>query len=388
MKVTSLITIVAALSVSTSTLAAGNPASLRASADRALLREQFCDAAFLYARLDEQTPKADIAILAATATAQGGDRAGAITMLEGFDARFPGDPLSSEVQKRLQAIRTAVTKAGPGTACAIPRPECGNGLIETGETCDDGNRAGGDSCPASCVEAVVAPVVAAVPAPAAVAPTPTPAPASTVPAWATSAPAKTEPTPAPAPAAVVEPAPAPVVEQAPEPAPVVEPARSTVVEPTRDDDDDDDDIVEPPPAATGPGAPIAGIILSSVGGLAAVGGGVAVAVGLMPFISYLGGGDGQAAAAAKYESAADAFERRQAAGDAADARAALERDASAWNNQGRWVALAGGGALVVGVGLLVGGIIAISNNGAAAEEAEDTNDIKDNDADHDDDEDR
>ena len=30
-------------------------------------------------------------------------------------------------------------------------PGCGNGIVETGETCDDGNVANGDSCPANCV---------------------------------------------------------------------------------------------------------------------------------------------------------------------------------------------------------------------------------------------
>lgn len=364
MKVISMFTVVAGLLASSSILAAGNPASLRAAADRALLREQFCDAAYLYTRLDEQTPKADIAILAATATAQGGDRGGAVALLEAFDARFPGDPLSAEVQKRLQTIRSAVVKAGPGNACAVPRPDCGNGLVEDTETCDDGNRVGGDSCPSTCVEAVAAPVVV----PVVVAPPATTPPASsTTPAWATSAPPRPEPTPAP----VVEPTPAPVVAE-----PVAEPVAVAVVEA---EPELPEETIDPPPAATGPGAPIAGIILSSVGGLAAVGGGVAIGVGLVPLFAFLGGGDGQADAEARYKSAGDAFERRQAAGEAADARAALERDAAAWNNRGRYVALIGGGAFVVGVGLLVGGIVAISSNGAAAQDAEVTNDIVDTD---------
>lgn len=32
----------------------------------------------------------------------------------------------------------------------VGAPGCGNGVIETGETCDDGNTSGGDSCPATC----------------------------------------------------------------------------------------------------------------------------------------------------------------------------------------------------------------------------------------------
>jgi cysteine-rich repeat protein len=34
--------------------------------------------------------------------------------------------------------------------CQCPAPVCGNGIIETGETCDDGNFAGGDGCSAGC----------------------------------------------------------------------------------------------------------------------------------------------------------------------------------------------------------------------------------------------
>ena len=33
---------------------------------------------------------------------------------------------------------------------AEPRPVCGNGIVETGEDCDDGNTASGDGCSASC----------------------------------------------------------------------------------------------------------------------------------------------------------------------------------------------------------------------------------------------
>jgi cysteine-rich repeat protein len=41
----------------------------------------------------------------------------------------------------------------PGAGCALncTLEGCGNGLIEAGETCDDGNTADGDACPATCV---------------------------------------------------------------------------------------------------------------------------------------------------------------------------------------------------------------------------------------------
>ena len=43
------------------------------------------------------------------------------------------------------------------TACPPPppKPVCGNGAVEDGETCDDGNTAGGDGCEADCTPTVV-----------------------------------------------------------------------------------------------------------------------------------------------------------------------------------------------------------------------------------------
>ncbi|MBX3156571.1 MAG: DUF4215 domain-containing protein [Deltaproteobacteria bacterium] len=35
---------------------------------------------------------------------------------------------------------------------AAPNPSCGNGVIDAGETCDDGNRIDGDGCSASCTD--------------------------------------------------------------------------------------------------------------------------------------------------------------------------------------------------------------------------------------------
>jgi cysteine-rich repeat protein len=33
---------------------------------------------------------------------------------------------------------------------SIPSPVCGNGMLETGESCDDGNTTSGDGCEATC----------------------------------------------------------------------------------------------------------------------------------------------------------------------------------------------------------------------------------------------
>jgi hypothetical protein len=128
-------------------------------------------------------------------------------------------------------------------------------------------------------------------------------------------------------------------------------------------------VVEPP---AGPGPPIAGFVLSGVGGIAAVGGIGALVIGLAPVVSYFSGTGGQAAAVATYNKAETPSEQRAAAGAAADARAALVRDSTAWNSYGRWFTAGGGGAVAAGIGLIVGGVILISSNGAEPTEADTT----------------
>jgi cysteine-rich repeat protein len=42
----------------------------------------------------------------------------------------------------------------PNDGSGLPLQLCGNGILEIGETCDDGNRTDGDGCSASCQIAV------------------------------------------------------------------------------------------------------------------------------------------------------------------------------------------------------------------------------------------
>jgi len=68
-----------------------------------------------------------------------------------------GTPTATTVQSSPTPINTEVA----GTPSVTPTPEstttpggtpvCGNGVIETGETCDDGNTMDGDNCPSTCV---------------------------------------------------------------------------------------------------------------------------------------------------------------------------------------------------------------------------------------------
>ena len=48
------------------------------------------------------------------------------------------------------AINNTPTPTSTPTITPTPTPECGNGIVETGEACDDGNTVGGDCCSADC----------------------------------------------------------------------------------------------------------------------------------------------------------------------------------------------------------------------------------------------
>jgi cysteine-rich repeat protein len=48
---------------------------------------------------------------------------------------------------------TGVDCGGPCAACAPPPPVCGNGVVEAGEQCDDGNAVNTDSCTNACITA-------------------------------------------------------------------------------------------------------------------------------------------------------------------------------------------------------------------------------------------
>jgi cysteine-rich repeat protein len=365
-------------------------------------RERFCEAAFLYRRIDEQRADATTTLRAAEALAQGGDRAGALAIVQAFPARFPEHALLATALKRIELLQAAIAKVGPGETCSIPLPQCGNGLVESGESCDDGNRADGDACPSTCsagaaltttaptttAPTTTAPTTTAptATAPTATAPTTT-APTATAPtatAPTATAPTATAPT-ATAPTATAPTATAPTATAPTTPAttattPTITTAPTTTPPPQQADENEDEEedehdvsdgevervLAEPVPAPapepTRPGPPIVGIAVATTGGLVTATSLVAVVVGVLPAVSYLAGARDQAAAAGRYRQADTIAEQRQAAGDAADAYADQATRAFLWNSQGRWLAIGGGVGLGVGVGLLVGGLLSLSSN--------------------------
>lgn len=53
----------------------------------------------------------------------------------------------------IDEVTTLIATRGPGTRCAVPAPRCGDGAVEGGEACDDGNTTSGDGCVADCSRA-------------------------------------------------------------------------------------------------------------------------------------------------------------------------------------------------------------------------------------------
>ncbi len=123
-----------------------------------------------------------------------------------------------------------------------------------------------------------------------------------------------------------------------------------------------------------------------------LGGGAAAVYGALPLINFYRFRNSQATVQQTYLDAETAGDRRAAAGQAADLRAQLVRDANAWNGaQGslgsQYITYAGGAAAAVGVGVLVGGIILMSSSGDAPDEDDggDDDDDRDNDKESNDD---
>ncbi len=363
----------------------GDPKALQGAADRALARERFCDAAYLYRRLDEMKSAPEALIAASDAAAGGGDRAGALRFLETFQARHASHRLAAGVATKIEALRAAIAKYGAGAACKDPPAECGNGAPETGEDCDDGNRVDFDTCPATCKTGATTPTTTTtLPPPVKVPPAKVP-PAKVEPPQAEAVTQAAEPEPEPVRAIDREPdeeddADAVAVEPAPTPAP--EPPPKVVIDPKpaahldEEDEEDEEDradkdhdkkvrSIDDEPASGG--SPVAGIILAGVGGLSAIGGGVAVGVGLIPFLGYLGNVNKQTDVQQQYLDARSDAERRSSAGDAADLRASLVNDANSWNQLNQWVAFGGAAAAAAGIGALIGGIVLVASSGDSDE---------------------
>ncbi len=187
------VVVIAGSTIAALPAAAQNVKAHKAAAERAIVKERWCEAVFLYAELDKVDANPEWALQAADAAQFADDRAKALSLYKSALARAPKHPRARAMEASIAALEKLIEKSGNGTACTAPRAECGNGVIESGETCDDGNVQSGDTCPATCTGGKPVPVT----------------------------PTKTTPTPPP----VVTPPPPPVV--TPPPPPVTTPPPSS-----------------------------------------------------------------------------------------------------------------------------------------------------------------
>lgn len=200
---------------------AQNARALRAAAERALNKDRFCDASFLFAKLEDQEQNGDALALAGEAAERADDRPRALAFYKSFVAKNPRHPRVRAVEGSIAALEKLIAKGGNGRGCgAAPPPECGNGLVEGSESCDDGNTQDGDRCSRTCGGGGYTAAPTPLPGPTVV-PVPVPLPAPPPPAPVVAAP---PPPPPPPPTKAAPPPPPPPPAPAPAPTPAPAPA--------------------------------------------------------------------------------------------------------------------------------------------------------------------
>jgi cysteine-rich repeat protein len=98
-------------------------------------------------------------VIAAVRTATAPDRGPLVFAWSGPGGQF-GEPTAATTSFQCEAVgqhllTVRVTAAGCADRAMLrvscTSLACGNGMLDPGETCDDGNRADGDTCPADCI---------------------------------------------------------------------------------------------------------------------------------------------------------------------------------------------------------------------------------------------
>ena len=130
---------------------AQNVKAHKAAAERAIVKERWCEAVFLYTELDKVDANPEWALQAADAAQFADDRPRALSLYMSALERAKNQPRARAIEASIASLATLISKSGNGTACTPPPAQCGNGVVEQGESCDDGNVQSGDACPANCV---------------------------------------------------------------------------------------------------------------------------------------------------------------------------------------------------------------------------------------------
>src|SRR3954468_6367334 len=99
---------------------AQNQKAHKASAERAIVKERWCEAVFLYTELDKVDPNPEWTLQAADAAQFADDRPKALALYKATLAKAPHHPRARAMEASVAALQTLIDKSGNGSACATP----------------------------------------------------------------------------------------------------------------------------------------------------------------------------------------------------------------------------------------------------------------------------
>src|SRR5688572_13837368 len=113
------------------------PAALVGAAVQASETGKFCDALALFTALNERWPSERAIYNAAEVAYAAGDRVRALDLYREAQRLYPAFEKRDAVQKRADEVFKTMVKSGPGTACPVVPPTCGDWRVVGKEQCDD-----------------------------------------------------------------------------------------------------------------------------------------------------------------------------------------------------------------------------------------------------------
>lgn len=129
------------------------PAGLVGEAVQASDGGRWCDALPLYLEIHRRSGSLRALFNAAEVAYAAGDRVAAAELYRRIETS-PGLATFEHrgtVRQRVSAVFRETQRAGPGAACPVLPPRCGDWVLHEGERCDDGNTIDGDGCDHTCV---------------------------------------------------------------------------------------------------------------------------------------------------------------------------------------------------------------------------------------------
>jgi cysteine-rich repeat protein len=305
------------------------------AARKAVAEKRYCDALPLFERAYAKTHEAKYLYNAAEVANAADDRMKAFALYNELRSSFPTFERAAKVEQRIQDLAPAIAKEGAGKACpAAPAAAvCGNGVVEAGEQCDDGNTKDGDGCSSTCTLQVCGD--------------------GHVDAGEQCDDGNTKDGDGCDHLCKVETPPTTTTSATPTTATTATTTTATTT--------------NAKPAAAASTAKPAGAVwpwlVTGTGGVVAVGGIVAIVVGVLPAIQFSVDAQRQAADQQHYLAATTDTARNDAVGDATLAFARLSQERADWNGYGIPLTWIGAAAAVVGVGAGVAGVVLAGDDG-------------------------